>query len=104
MRGDWKETTATVWSFIPGTAGVRGSQNAVIISYQVDGEQYSSEICTSRFYVKGQEFGLKYDPKNPERNELSLRSQLVKKICIALLLLLVVLVAYYQRFRPTLAK
>jgi hypothetical protein len=88
LRNTWKETTATVWSVIPPVAGVPGSAGSAIISYEVDGEQYSSELCTNRGFVKGEKFQLRYDPENPDRNELSVRSQRWKIVCIALLSLL----------------
>jgi Protein of unknown function (DUF3592) len=88
LRDNWKETTATVWSVMPRVAGVAGSTGTVVISYEVSGEQHSSELCTNRAFVKGEKFQLRYDPKNPDRNELSVRSRRWKLVCIALLSLL----------------
>lgn len=69
LFGGWDETTATVWSIVPGS----GRRHKVIITYSVQRKPYSCELRTDLPFVSGDVFPLRYDPANPRRNELIVR-------------------------------
>ena len=80
-REDWLETTATVyscgwedtpWKMFGGTqylVGMFSGRYLIVFSYQIAGATYSGEFRSSVELKEGDTFPLRYDPRNPEKND-----------------------------------
>jgi len=69
-KTDWVETEGRVWSTVAfQTKGLQG--HTVTFSYEVDGHYCSGTFTTFTPYREGDTIKVKYDPANPDRNNLT---------------------------------
>jgi hypothetical protein len=93
VRSDWKETDATIASFIVYQTKV-GPLYEVVFTYKVDGGWFGGTFTTTKAYRKGDTLPVFYDPKNPDRNNLVRRAGMIRWISIAACVLLVIMAIY----------
>lgn len=76
-RKDWVATNATISNVMLSDQGRGGSLYTVTFSYTVDGHYYGGEFVGSSggHYKEGGSVSLKYNPANPDENDLSERGQ-----------------------------
>jgi hypothetical protein len=79
-----------VWNVYRGSSNGFSYSYKVTVNYWVDRRPYTSEVTTVRQYVPGQVLKLRFDPRNPRRNELVIRSKILKAIPVVILLLLAI--------------
>lgn len=102
-RTNWKETEATVFTcgvqdhaasgkvYVPGTGP---SDYLITFSYEIDGEWYSGEFNSNTPRERGEKFTLRYDPRHPENNDVSLTDRqnlwtniMIGAICVIALII-----------------
>ncbi len=72
-RRDWVQTDGAVGSVIVSD-GKHGKSYSVVFTYKVDGHYYGGTFTSySETYREGDWISVKYDPSNPERNDLVLK-------------------------------
>jgi hypothetical protein len=70
-RKDWVRTKGTVSNKMLRVQG-RGNLFTITFVYEVDGHFYSGEFVTHKYrYEKGRTVLLRYNPANPEENDLN---------------------------------
>ena len=86
MRKDWKETDGTVASVDYGGRSRDGTEYSVVgFSYKVYGEWYGGTFTTGDSYRKDDTITVLYDPRNPDRNNLVQREEILHWVIGALL-------------------
>jgi hypothetical protein len=75
-RRDWVEVEGTVASAMAFQTKA-GSGYTVVFTYKVDGHFYGGTFTTMRLYFKGDRISVKYDPSDPDRNNLVGREQMM---------------------------
>ena len=66
---DWKDAEGTVAS-VERIDGRGGPSYTVVFNYKVGGEWYGGTFWSSDEYRKGDSLAMRYDPENPEYNDL----------------------------------
>ena len=97
FRG-WKETAATVWSVDKMARIGRRARSVVIFNYRVDRRYYRGQIVTFRRFTVGQKFTVRYDPRDPRRNNVAIRYIVFRRsmfVVISVLSLIAVGLAIY---------
>jgi hypothetical protein len=67
---NWKDADGTVSSVMVSQGGRGVTFYTVGFSYKVDGHFYGGTITTGEEYREGDSVPVKYDPNDPERNDL----------------------------------
>jgi len=67
---DWKDADATVASVTASDGGRGRTIYSVGFSYKVDEHFYGGTFTTGDEYREGDSVAVKYDPKDPDRNDL----------------------------------
>jgi hypothetical protein len=70
---DWKDVKGTVSNIMSVGSGGRGGHfYAITFSYMVDGHYYGGEftVASAQNYTEGGTIQVKYNPENPEQNNL----------------------------------
>lgn len=82
---DWKDTDGTIVSVDPSLRWNTGA----IFTYEVGGHLYSGTYLPSETVSVGDIINVRYDPKNPERNDLvekEARRKWIIGICIGVVI------------------
>ena len=80
---DWKDTEATVTKVTTFSARGRASYT-VEFTYKVDDRLYQRGVNTFDAYRQGDSMVLRYNPLDPERNDLEERERRKKRIGISI--------------------
>ena len=67
---DWKDADGTAAS-VERVDGRSGPTYTVVFTYEVDGHWCGGTFTTSDEYRKGDSVAVRYDPKNPDYNDLT---------------------------------
>ena len=71
-RTDWKDIDGTVAS-VERVDGRGGPTFTVVFTYEVEGHWCGGTFTTSDEYRKGDSVSVRYDPRDPDRNDLSVK-------------------------------
>ena len=88
-KTDWKDidgTVATVTEF--QTRG--GPSYEVVFTYEVDGHWCGGTITTSEAYRVGDSIAVRYDPADPDRNDLTVKATHARWIAIGIVAVVVI--------------
>jgi hypothetical protein len=92
-RRDWVETDGTV-SEVYVDGGGRDRSVSVVFTYMVDGHYYSGTYSPfADFPTKGETIPVRYDPDDPNKNDLvarSLRNHWIVGIAVALFFIVLI--------------
>jgi hypothetical protein len=88
-KTDWKDIDGTVASVteIPSRGG---TIYEVIFTYEVDGHWCGGTYSSYEAYRKGDTIAVRYDPRDPDRNDLSEKQEHQRWIFIAIAVVVVV--------------
>jgi len=71
---DWKDTDGTV-ATVDRVDGRGGPTYTVVFTYEVDGHWCGGTFTSGDEYKVGDSVAVRYDPKDPDRNDLSLKEE-----------------------------
>jgi hypothetical protein len=86
VREGWKDADGTVASVYEKFQTRNGPYYSVVFTYKVDGGYYSGTFSTFEEYHENDAIYLRFDPANPERNDLVERERIKHWILFAVIL------------------
>ncbi len=73
-KTDWKDIDGTVAS-VEVQQGRYGISYTVVFTYEVDGHWCGGTFTSNDAYQVGDSVAVRYDPKDPDRNDLDVKEQ-----------------------------
>ncbi len=91
-KTDWKDADGTV-ATVERADGRGGPIYTVVFTYQVDGHWCGGTFTTGDEYKVGDSVAVRYDPKHPDRNDLSVQESRKKWMVAAVVAVLFLIFA-----------
>jgi hypothetical protein len=90
-KTDWKDTDGTVTT-VSEQQGRGGPIYEIAFNYKVGEHWYGGSYTTNEAYAAGDSIAVRYDPKDPNRNDLSAKETRARWILVGVAIAVVLLV------------